>query len=219
MSDRIGKLLVVDDEPSIRMSLSRVLNDIGYQVRTAENGLSALIEIRSEIPDLLLTDLNMPGMSGFALIGVVRRRFPAIPVIAMSGAFFGNEVPSGVNADAFYPKGGDVRSLVRIIESLTPPKRMLPSTFPPDVPVVIQRNGHDASGEAYVTITCPECLRSFSQPAGGSVSAVRKANCIHCRKSIPYTIAEPADYTPAKTPWSTPPRRKQDNRSPSTGEN
>jgi CheY-like chemotaxis protein len=138
------------------MSLSRVLNDIGYQVRTAENGLSALIEIRSEIPDLLLTDLNMPGMSGFVLIGVVRRRFPAIPVIAMSGAFFGNEVPSGVNADAFYPKGSDVHSLLRIIESLAPLKRILPSSPVPDVPVFIQRNGHDASREPCVMVTCPE---------------------------------------------------------------
>ena len=91
------RLLIVDDEPSIRESLSSVLAEIGHPVRTAEDGFSALIEIRKEIPDTILSDLNMPRMSGFEFLSVVRRRFPAIPVIAMSGAFSGDEVPSGVS--------------------------------------------------------------------------------------------------------------------------
>ena len=110
------RLLIVDDEPSIRESLSSTLAEIGYPVRAAEDGLSALIEIRKEMPDVILSDLNMPGMSGFEFLSVVRRRFPAIPVIAMSGAFSGNEVPSGVAADAFYQKGSGVRSLLKIME-------------------------------------------------------------------------------------------------------
>jgi CheY-like chemotaxis protein len=117
------RLLIVDDEPSIRESLSSVLTEIGYPVRAAEDGFSALAEIRREIPDMILSDLNMPGMSGYEFIAVVRRRFPAIPVIAMSGAFSGDEVPFEVPADAFYRKGGGVRSLLKIMESLAPPKR------------------------------------------------------------------------------------------------
>jgi CheY-like chemotaxis protein len=118
------RLLIVDDEPSIRESLSLVLTEIGYSVRAAEDGFSALTEIRMEIPDIILSDLNMPGMSGFEFLSVVRRRFPAIPLIAMSGAFSGDEVPSGVAADAFYQKGSGVRALMKIMESLTPPKRL-----------------------------------------------------------------------------------------------
>ena len=53
----------------------------------AEDGFSALAEIRKEVPDILLSDLNMPRMSGFELLSVVRRRFPSIRTIAMSGAF------------------------------------------------------------------------------------------------------------------------------------
>lgn len=65
----------------------------------------------------------MPGMSGFELLPVVRRRFPAIRLIAMSGAFSGKELPSGVPADAFYEKGRDIRSLMEIIGGLTRPEQ------------------------------------------------------------------------------------------------
>ena len=81
------KLLIVDDDPSIRMSLSQILIASGNSVRSAVDGFSALIEIRQEAPEILLSDLNMPGMSGFELLSVVRQRFPAIQVIAMSARF------------------------------------------------------------------------------------------------------------------------------------
>jgi len=110
-----ASLLIVDDELSIRTTLSLVLTEIGYSVRTAENGFSALAEILHEIPDILLSDLNMPGMSGFELLSVVRRLYPAIRTVAMSGAFSGNEVPSGIAADAFYHKGSSLGSLLMII--------------------------------------------------------------------------------------------------------
>lgn len=70
--------------------------------------LLALVEIRKEIPDILLSDLNMPGMSGFELLSVVRSSFPSIRAIAMRGAFSGVEVPIGIAADAFYKKGNGV---------------------------------------------------------------------------------------------------------------
>jgi CheY-like chemotaxis protein len=118
MPDTKSTLLIVDDEPSIRTSLSLVLAEIGYSVRTAEDGFSALAEMRMELPNILLSDLNMPGMSGFELLAVVKHRFPAMLTIAMSGAFQGNEVPSGVVADAFYQKGSSMGSLLMILSSL-----------------------------------------------------------------------------------------------------
>jgi len=64
----------------------------------------------------LLSDLNI--MSGFELLSMVRRRFPTVRVIAMSGAFSGNQVPCGVTADAFYEKGNSVAAPLKAIESL-----------------------------------------------------------------------------------------------------
>ena len=110
--------LVVDDKECIRTSMSLVLQSLGYSVRSAEDGQSALREIRRESPDILLSDLKMPGMSGFELLMNVRRLFPAIQVIATSGSFSGNEVPRSVLADAFYPKGSSVSVLLQILRSL-----------------------------------------------------------------------------------------------------
>jgi DNA-binding NtrC family response regulator len=96
-----------------------VLTEIGYRVRSAEDGFTALLEIHQEIPAILLTDLNMSGISGIELLSVVRRCFPSIQTIAMSGSFSGNEVPSGVVADAFYEKGSSVGALLQIITRLS----------------------------------------------------------------------------------------------------
>ena len=113
MPDTKANVLVVDDEPLVRTAMSLVLAEIGYRVHSADDGFSALREIRQEMPDILLTDLNMPGMSGFELLSVVHRRFPAVHKIAMSGAFFGSEVPSGASADAFYQKGTGMNALLQ----------------------------------------------------------------------------------------------------------
>jgi len=120
------RLLVVDDEPSIRSTMTQVLTEIGYRVRSAEDGFSALLEVQQEIPDILLTDLNMPIMSGFELLTAVRRSFPSIRTIAMSGSFSGDEVPSGVAADAFFQKGSSMGALLRIIENLPRSERLCP---------------------------------------------------------------------------------------------
>jgi len=195
--DSSMKLLVVDDAPAIRTSLVCTLTEMGYAVRSAEDGFAALIEIRKDIPDILLSDLNMPGMSGFELLSVVRKRFPSIFAIAMSGSFSGEEVPSGVIADAFYHKGSSVRSLLKIIGLLGQQKPRLAKLPPVSAPLWIKRNGSDSSGRPYVPITCPECLRTSREIIGGSLALIREAHCVHCGNSIYYGIIEPVDWTPA----------------------
>ncbi len=169
-------ILVVEDEPSIRTSMSLVLAESGYIVRNAEDGFSALSEIRREIPDIMLSDLNMPGMSGFELLSVVRQRFPAIQTIAMSGAFSGNEVPAGLAADAFYPKGGALGPLWQTIQKLLQAERRAPQPASPIAPVSVHRNGHDSSPEASITIACPECLRTFPLALDDSIDLYARRN-------------------------------------------
>jgi len=106
LSAYLKTVLVVDDKEWMRIAISLVLEEFEYSVCCAEDGHSPLREIQQQNPDILLSDLTMPAISGFELLSNVRRLFPAIKVIAMSGSFSGNAVPPGVLADAFYPKGG-----------------------------------------------------------------------------------------------------------------
>lgn len=194
MSLKKTRLLVVEDDVSICELLSVILVESGYRVRSSADGFSALVEMRKEIPDILLSDLNMPGMSGFELLSVVRRRFPAIKVIAMSGVFSGDGVPPGVAADAFYEKGTNLESLLQIIEAMARSERQLDFQHSsPMAPIWIPRNGHDPSGEAYVVITCSECLRTFSQILDKAKYTIRETSCVYCHSLIHYAIVQPTD--------------------------
>ena len=111
-------VLIAEDEDSVRTSLAKILVVLGYHVRSAPDGLAALIEMEDGLPDILISDLNMPRMSGFELLDVVRSRFPGVRVIAMSGAFGGDQIPVGVTADEFYQKGLGVAALLKKLEKL-----------------------------------------------------------------------------------------------------
>jgi CheY-like chemotaxis protein len=194
MSDAKARILVVDDELSIRTSLSLLLGEIGYSVSTAEDGFSALASLRNEIPNILISDLYMPGMTGFELTSVVRRRFPAVRIIAMSGAYRSDEVPHGIAADAFFQKSSNIGSLLTTLQSLDcedGEQRNRASLA--DVPLWIQPSGFDRSDNAQIAICCPECLRVFSETSGGLEGEIREANCVHCGNRIRYSIVPTMD--------------------------
>lgn len=67
-----ASILIVEDEESVRASLAEILKVLGHRVRCAADGLAALVEMNQEIPEILLSDLNMPGMSGFELLPLAR---------------------------------------------------------------------------------------------------------------------------------------------------
>jgi CheY-like chemotaxis protein len=193
----VTNLILVDDDASICALLSAILSKSGYWVRTAKDGFSALAKMRNEIPDILVSDLNMPGMSGFELLSVVRRRFPRIRAIAMSSMFSGADLPLGVVADAYYEKGTDILSLLRVLGDLTQPERIRAQRHPiASAPIWIPMNGHDPSGDAYVMVTCPECLRTFPQVLDESLRTVHATDCVHCSFTIHYAIVQPFPLSP-----------------------
>lgn len=79
----IKKILVVDDSPTERLSLSQVLIKNGYQVVTAESGEEAIAKSLSEQPDLILMDVVMPGMNGYQATRTISRADDtrSIPII------------------------------------------------------------------------------------------------------------------------------------------
>ncbi len=203
-------LLVVDDDMSVCKNMAIIFGALAYAVRTARNGFSALDAIRDEIPDIILSDLDMPGMSGYELLSVVRRRFPSVRVIAMSDEFRGTTVPPGIAADAFYEKGcHHPHLLLGAMEAMTHPQKSQSVRFPlrGNAPIWIPTNGHDPRGEPYVMIVCPECLRTFPQVLDKNAASTRNTECVHCSNPIQYAIIRPVNTLPADArQWEYPGR-------------
>src|SRR4029077_19650881 len=78
-------VLVVDDDALVARSLRRVLEVAGYLVTTAENGSAAVEKIMHNAYDVVLSDIQMPGMSGVELLSVVRSYDLDVPVLLMTG--------------------------------------------------------------------------------------------------------------------------------------
>ena len=181
------RLLVVDDEPAIRELFQSALSAEGYEVGVAKDGFAALAQMRGALPDLILTDLKMPNMSGFEFLSIVHRRFPQIPIIAMSGEFEPPVATLGVLADAFLSKPfrfGELLAKVAELLQDAPPR---PAIKRDKAPVWVPRNGE------YYVITCTDCLRSFSIPAEDDLRALREMRtleCIFCNAEVRFIVEE-----------------------------
>lgn len=176
------RILFVDDDSSIRETSALILTKLGYEVRTSEDGFHALVELRHALPDLIICDLRMPNMSGFELLSVVRRRFPHIPVIAVSGEYIGAG-PTGLLADAFLTKGQyRPDELARRIAELIERSPLRPHIAKPDrAPVWIP-----VDDKGYFVLTCTECLRSFSLARTESRDPISEADCPFCTSKVSF---------------------------------
>jgi CheY-like chemotaxis protein len=81
----LRKILVVDDDPVVGKSFSRVLSDKGYVVVAAEDGFDALAKLQAEKYDLVFTDIRMPGMDGLEVAEQVKASQPWTPVVVVTG--------------------------------------------------------------------------------------------------------------------------------------
>ncbi|SNS72051.1 Response regulator receiver domain-containing protein [Granulicella rosea] len=181
------RLLVVEDEAQIRSLMSQILTALGHEVRAAEDGLSALKEIRESTPDIILSDLNMPGMSGFELLSVVRRRLPGIYVIATSGAYAGSDIPRGIAADAYYAKASGIQALVSLLSQALEADPTRDRGDAESTPIWICRE----SEEKHLVINCPECLRNSLQASPDTIQTIHRTTCHSCGSVIHYAIIRP----------------------------
>jgi DNA-binding NtrC family response regulator len=114
-------VLVVDDEPLIRWSLSEGLGEVGYAVREASSGAetrTALADTRHQ-PLLVLLDLRLPDVSDLSLLEAIRSERPDAPVIMMTahGTADDDARAKALGASAFVGKPFDVTEMVRLVET------------------------------------------------------------------------------------------------------
>jgi CheY-like chemotaxis protein len=78
-------ILVIDDEVDVRDGIERVLVRASYTVRTQDNAAAALLDLRHTPADVVITDIIMPKLNGVEAIEIIRREFPAVRIVAISG--------------------------------------------------------------------------------------------------------------------------------------
>jgi DNA-binding NtrC family response regulator len=93
----MARILIIDDEPQIRSMLRLMLERDGYEVVEAPDGIEGIRAYRQKPADLIITDLIMPNKDGIGMIIELKKEFPDIKIIAMSGG--------GLNKPEGYLKG------------------------------------------------------------------------------------------------------------------
>ena len=176
------RILIVEDNLTLQKLGKMLLEAQGYEVRGAEDGFEGLSALKQSLPDIIISDLQMPNMNGFEFLSVVRRRFPAIPVIAISGEFSGLSVPESVLADAFFPKGGyNAEELFDKIIELLHELPTRPKTGKPNQAAVWVKN----NGGTFA-VTCSDCLRTF--PVLDVSNGANEAVCDFCSCIVHFEI-------------------------------
>ena len=130
MAPSRGRILIVDDEANARAALSEILHDEGYVTETAADGFKALGKIDEFAPDVVLTDLKMPGLDGIALMEKVKAASPLTVFVVMTA--FGT-ITSAVaamknGADNYLTKPLDYEALSAVVERAMEKARLLQET-------------------------------------------------------------------------------------------
>jgi sigma-B regulation protein RsbU (phosphoserine phosphatase) len=95
------RILVVDDDSMMRFNIAGYLEDSGYNVCEARDGVDAIVAVRDRPPDLVLCDLRMPGMDGLDVMRELHNGYPELPVIAVSGTGVLNDAVDALRAGAW----------------------------------------------------------------------------------------------------------------------
>jgi CheY-like chemotaxis protein len=178
-------VLLVDDDPYIRETLSEHLEEAGFEPRQAEDGIDGVKKLRKGLPKVIISDLQMPRMAGIEFISVLRRRFPSIPVVVLTGSI-PDPVPMEAKPDAWFEKGA--LNMHQLLETLQDLVRKTPD--PANVPQIVTtpiRTGPSSTG--YINLTCPDCLRPLRARYGVEIGAVAgTAVCNHCEALVPFLL-------------------------------
>ncbi len=189
------RVLLVDADEDFLRDCADALRKQNVEVLTAQDGFGALQLLRGGMPDLLVSGLSLPHMSGFELLSVVRTRFPQIAVVATSDEYEAATLPVGTIADAFVPKGTNaVFEVIAAVTELMSDSPLRPAKAKSDVaPVWVPR-----SPAPYIILTCPECLRSFSvtQPARDTQNPLQET-CLACGGTVRYWLSSSGPGNPA----------------------
>ncbi|MGF1725872.1 nitrogen regulation protein NR(I) [Photobacterium nomapromontoriensis] len=139
-----GLIWVADDDSSIRWVLERTLNAAGLQCETFANADSVMAALERSVPDVLVSDIRMPGMDGLTLLKNLQHSYPTLPVIIMTAH---SDLDAAVNAYQegafeYLPKPFDIDDAVSLVEravthSQEQKRQQKPEPLKPNTPEII----------------------------------------------------------------------------------
>jgi CheY-like chemotaxis protein len=113
------RVLIVEDDREVRQMLDDYLSFLDLEVDTAADGLEGLTKIKENSYDLVVTDIAMPYVSGIGIISILKKDFPDIPVIAITGyGYHAEELAQEKKADFIMGKPFDVHKMKDAIQRL-----------------------------------------------------------------------------------------------------
>ena len=120
----IKKILLVEDNAIILDNVTEILELEGYHVISAKNGLEGLKYSSKHVPDLIISDINMPLMNGYDMLKEIRthQKIQNIPIVLLSVKNYGKELEHGLTfgANAYLCKPFDLTELLETVEKLLP---------------------------------------------------------------------------------------------------
>ena len=124
--EKMAKILIIDDQPYIRETVSEELGDEGYEVAVAADVTSVEKDLVSTRPDLVLLDLYLEGMDGFKVLREIKVREPGLPVIIFTAYDSYLDDPRLARADGYVIKSADFGELKRKIKDVLRQKQQSP---------------------------------------------------------------------------------------------
>ncbi len=111
------RVLLVEDDDALRVLMAELLRNAGYDIVDTGSGLDALDRLASHPIDVLVTDVAMPGMDGLQLLGIAKRRYPALAVMVISGDFSHAVAAKQLGADYYLSKPCSQEQLLKAVRA------------------------------------------------------------------------------------------------------
>jgi two-component system response regulator AtoC len=119
----MARVLIIDDDVTLRQALTKHLEHAGHDVRQAADGDAGIRSCERHVADVVIVDVFMPKQGGLQTIGRLRREWPALKIVAMSGVTSGGLLDVGghtvaLGADRFLTKPFEAATLVALVAAL-----------------------------------------------------------------------------------------------------
>src|SRR6184192_595610 len=119
----MARVLIIDDDVTLRQALTKHLEHVGHEVRQAADGDAGIRAYERHAADVVIVDIFMPGQGGLQTIGRLRREWPAVKIVAMSGVKSAGAIDVGghavaLGADRFVTKPFEADTLVALVDTL-----------------------------------------------------------------------------------------------------